>query len=151
MTGIQFGIILIFFRLFFDSFSERQDLKQITTGDFEINWVFSSGYLFFSSPVIHGDLVYAGGSDSILHAINLKNGEKVSSFETESYRENRLKYFKDDDSYRDDIYSIIKSNEQFLDVECELGGIFSTPAISDGKIILTSTNGKIYCISNRSF
>lgn len=44
---------------------------------------------------------------------------------------NRLKYFKEDDAYRDDIYSIIKSNEHFLEVEYELGGIFSTPAISN--------------------
>ncbi|HSO86361.1 MAG TPA: PQQ-binding-like beta-propeller repeat protein [Draconibacterium sp.] len=48
--------------------------------------------------------------------------------------------------YCEDIYAIIQSNEQFLDVECELGGIFSTPVIHGNYMIITSTNGKLYCL-----
>jgi len=70
-------------------------------------------------------MLYLGTTIGKLHGISLYSGEQIWSFATESYMEKRFKYFKSDDSYRDDIYSIIKSNEQFLDVECELGGIFS--------------------------
>ncbi len=83
---------------------------------------------------------------SKLHGIDLKTVNKIWSFETESYLENRSKYFKPDDSYRDDINSLIKSNEHYLEVECELGGIFSTPAITQNQIIFSSTNGTIYCL-----
>ncbi|MFZ4800191.1 MAG: PQQ-binding-like beta-propeller repeat protein, partial [Bacteroidia bacterium] len=65
---------------------------------------------------------------------------------TDAYTTNKSKYFKADDSYRDDIYSIITSNEQFLDVEFELGGIFSTPLVVDGSIIFTSTDGTVTCL-----
>ncbi len=59
---------------------------------------------------------------------------------------NRSKYFKPDDSYLDNIYSIITSNKQFLEVECELGGIFSTPYVAGERILFSSINGKIYCL-----
>ncbi len=72
------------------------------------------------------------------------------TFTTDGYLNNRMKYFKDDDSYRDDIYSIIKSNEQFLEVEMELGGIFSTPVITNGYLVFTSTEGIVYCLKNKN-
>ena len=86
-------------------------------------------FLVFGNNAYSDGMLYVGTTIGKLHGIDLNTGEKIWSFETETYRKNRYKYFKSDDSYRDDIYSIIKSNEQFLDVECELGGIFSTPYI----------------------
>lgn len=110
------------------------------------NWNVNMEFLIFGNNAYSDNMLYVGTTIGKLHGINLKNGSKVWSFETESYQNTRLKYFKNDDSYRDDIYSIIKSNEQFLEVECELGGIFSTPVIADDLIIFSSTNGKIYCL-----
>lgn len=109
-------------------------------------WKKEMEFLVFGNNAYSKRMMYLGTTIGKLHGINLKTGEKVWSFETESYKNNRLKYFKNDDSYRDDIYSIIKSNEQFLEVECELGGIFSTPAITNDVVIFTSTNGTIYCL-----
>ncbi len=109
-------------------------------------WKKSMEFLVFGNNAYTESMLYLGTTIGKLHGISLKSDSKIWSFETESYIENRSHYFKPDDTYRDDIYSIIKSNEQFLEVECELGGIFSTPLITNGYIIFSSTNGKLYCL-----
>jgi eukaryotic-like serine/threonine-protein kinase len=112
-------------------------------------WNLPMEFLIFGNNAYSDSMLYVGTTIGKLHGISLKNGHKVWSFETDSYRTKRLNYFKEDDSYRDDIYSIIRSNEQFLEVECELGGIFSTPVIIGDLIVFTSTNGKIYCLKRK--
>lgn len=110
------------------------------------NWNVTMEFLIFGSNAYSGQMLYVGTTIGKLHGFNSKSGSRIWSFETETYQNARLKYFKNDDSYRDDIYSIIKSNEHFLEVECELGGIFSTPVISNDLMVFSSTNGKIYCL-----
>ena len=112
-------------------------------------WKINMEFLIFGNNAYSESMLYVGTTIGKLHGINLDSGEKMWSFETDTYLKNRYKYFKSDDSYRDDIYSIIKSNEQFLEVECELGGIFSTPFISGDNIIFSSTNGTLYCLKRR--
>jgi eukaryotic-like serine/threonine-protein kinase len=109
-------------------------------------WNIKMEFLVFGNNAYSDSLLYIGTTNGKIHAYRLNSGKKVWSFDTESYQYNHLKYFKPDDSYRDDIYSIIKSNEQFLSVECELGGIFSTPYISKDILIFSSTNGILYCL-----
>jgi len=109
-------------------------------------WKKSMEFLVFGNNAYSESMLYLGTTIGKLHGISLDSGEKIWSFETESYQNIRNKYFKPDDSYRDDIYSIIRTNEQFLEVECELGGIFSTPLIYDDNIIFSSTNGSLYCL-----
>jgi eukaryotic-like serine/threonine-protein kinase len=104
-------------------------------------------FLVFGNNAYSETMLYVGTTNGKFHGINMKTGEKVWSFVTDGYTRNRLKYFKEDDSYRDDIYSIIKSNEHFLEVEYELGGIFSTPAITHDLIIITTTEGVVYSLS----
>ena len=112
-------------------------------------WKTNMDFLIFGNNAYSEHILYVGTTIGKLHAIMIKSGENLWSFSTESYETNHLKYFKPDDSYRDDIFSIIKSNEQFLEVECELGGIFSTPAIVNEKILFSSTNGTVYCLSKQ--
>jgi eukaryotic-like serine/threonine-protein kinase len=109
-------------------------------------WKKNMEFLIFGNNAFSESLLYVGTTIGKLHGISLLSGDKLWSFETNSYKEKKLKYFKPDDTYREDIYSIIKSNEQFLDVECELGGIFSTPYIDNNIIIFSSTNGTLYCL-----
>lgn len=110
------------------------------------SWRKKMEFLIFGNNAYSEKMLYLGTTIGKLHGINLKTGEKVWSFETEGYTGNRSKYFKEDDSYRDDIYSIILSNEHFLQVECELGGIFSTPVIKGDYIVVTCADGTIYCL-----
>ncbi len=110
------------------------------------NWNKKMEFLVFGNNAFSKSMLYVGTTIGKLHGINLKTGEKTWSYETDSYRKNRFNYFKADDSYREDIHSIIKSNEEFLDAECILGGIFSTPVITDRYIVFTSTEGTVYCL-----
>ncbi len=109
-------------------------------------WKKDMEFLVFGNNAYSNSMMYLGTTIGKLHGISMRSGEKVWSFETDSYKRSRYTYFKEDDSYRDDIYSIIKSNEHFLEVECELGGIFTTPCISGDDIIFSSTNGTVYCL-----
>ena len=103
-------------------------------------------FLQFGPAVFDETMLFTGTTIGKLHAIDIKTGEKAWTFATDGYKANRLKYFKEDDTYRDDIYSIIKSNEHFLEVEEELGGIFSSPALSGEYIVFASTEGAVYCL-----
>ena len=109
-------------------------------------WKIKMEFLVFGNNGYSKNSIYLGTTNGKIHCINKLSGKILWNFETETYHDKRFKYFKTDDSYRDDIYSIIKSNEQFLDVECELGGVFSTPFISDNFVIFSSTNGILYCL-----
>jgi len=110
-------------------------------------WNRKMEFLVFGNNAFSDRMMYLGTTIGKLHGISLVSGEDVWKFETDTYLKNRYKYFKKDDLYRDDIYSIIKSNEHFLEVECELGGIFSTPVIVKNMILFTSTNGILYCMN----
>ena len=109
-------------------------------------WKTNMEFLVFGNNAYSETLLYVGITSGKLQAFSKLTGKYIWSFETETYKRNRQKYFKTDGTYRDDIYMIIKSNEQFLDVECELGGIFSTPVIHGNYLIFTSTNGTLYCL-----
>lgn len=109
-------------------------------------WSTNVGYNIFGNPGFSQSMTYTGTSMGKVHGIDLATGAIQWTFTTDGYRQNRLKYFREDDSYRDDIYEIIKSNEQLVDVVCELGGIFSTPAISGSLMFITSTEGSVYCL-----
>ncbi len=131
--------------LYIGSADERR-LISVDPSTGEEFWNRAMEFLIFGNNAFTDNMLYVGTTIGKLHGISLKDGNKIWSFETDSFLNSRLKYFKDDDSYRDDIYSIITSDEQFLAVECELGGIFSTPVITGDLIVFTSTNGKIYCL-----
>jgi outer membrane protein assembly factor BamB len=109
-------------------------------------WKKKMEFLVFGNNAYSETMMYVGTTIGKLHGINAKTGDKVWTFNTDGYQANRLKYFKEDDSYRDDIYTTVKSSEHFLEVEYELGGIFSTPAITNEKIVFTTTEGTVYCL-----
>ena len=118
----------------------------VEPADGAVRWSTPMEFLVFGNNAFDGDILLVGTTNGKLHGFSRKTGERLWSFLTPTYTKNRLKYFKENDSYRDDIYSIITSNEQFLDVEVELGGVFSTPALDGDRVVFTSTNGSIYCL-----
>jgi outer membrane protein assembly factor BamB len=109
-------------------------------------WRKKMEFLVFGNNAYSDSMMYVGTTIGKLNGIDLNTGEKIWSFETDGYKKYRLNYFKEDDSYRDDIYSIIHSSEHFLQVECKLGGIFSTPIIAGDYIVFSSAEGTVYCL-----
>ena len=126
--------------------ADERILAAVDPGTGAIKWKQDMEFLQFGPAVFANDRLYTGTTIGKLHCIDIKTGEKIWTYSTDGYRANHLKYFKEDDSYRDDIYSIIKSNEHFLEVEEELGGIFSSPALSGSYLVFTSTEGAVYCL-----
>jgi eukaryotic-like serine/threonine-protein kinase len=110
-------------------------------------WKKKMELLVFGSNAYSATLMYVPSTMGKLHAIDQKTGDTRWTITMPGYQKNRLKYFKEDDSYRDDIYSIIKSNEQFLEVQYEMGGLFSTPVITNNEFVVSTTAGVVYCFS----
>lgn len=89
-------------------------------------------------------LVYVPTIWGKLYALDRKTGNVKWTFTTDGYKANHLRYFKPDDTYRDDIYTIFKSSIDLIKAEYSMGGIFSTPAIWEDMMILTTTEGLVY-------
>lgn len=106
----------------------KQDLKFHVFG----NSAFSTNLLY--APTIWGKL----------YALDRRTGNVKWTFTTDGYKANHLKYYKPDDSYRDDIYTIFKSSLDLIKAEYSMGGIFSAPAITDDMMIITTTEGIVY-------
>ena len=108
-------------------------------------WKTELKFNVFGGVAIQDDEIYAGNLMGKLFAIDKNSGKKQWQFNTESYLKNRHKYFNEDDIYRSDIQSIITKGDDFLTMYYDLGAIFSTPAINGNNLVITSTDGKVYC------
>jgi outer membrane protein assembly factor BamB len=127
--------------------ADERILSAINPLDGSYLWKNRMELLMFGKPAFRDETLFIGTTIGKLHAVNIHTGKEIWVFNTPSYEKNRLRYFKPDDSYRDDIYSIITSDIHFLKVEEELGGFFSSPALSQDRLIASSADGNIYCIS----
>ena len=78
-----------------------------------------------------------------------KTGAIKWAFATDGYNTNHLRFFKADDTYRDDIGRILKSPAHFIAAEYAMGGIFSTPAIAGDVIVVTTSEGIVYGLKRK--
>jgi outer membrane protein assembly factor BamB len=107
-------------------------------------WKLDVKFNIFGNCAFTPSIVYVGTIWGKLYAVDRKAGTIKWAFATDGYNENHLKYFKADDSYREDIGSILKSPSQFVGAEFRMGGIFSTPAISGDMMVVTTAEGTVY-------
>lgn len=111
-------------------------------------WAFDAKYNLFGAPAAADSVVYEGTMMGHLFGLHKKTGKLLFDFTTDGYRQHRSEYFKEDDTYRDDIFTArIRRNEDFLALYIAMGGIISQPIIHEGKIIFTSMDGHIYCVT----
>lgn len=89
---------------------------------------------------------YFGTLMGKLMAIDLKVGTVKWTWSTEGYDTNKKLYFKNDDTYRDDIGDILGTGDNVLRMYYNLGAIFSKPTVTNDAIYLTSADGYIYCL-----
>ncbi len=92
------------------------------------------------------NMIYIGTLIGKFHAVDINTGEIKWTFNTEGHNANHLKYFTAEDNYRDDILSILKSDEEFVTAGYSCGAIYSTAAITNDEIIFSSADGTIYCL-----
>lgn len=107
-------------------------------------WKTDVKFNIFGACEFSPGLIYVPTIWGKLYAIERKTGTIKWAFATDGYKSNHLNYFKPDDSYRDDIGSIIKAAAEMIQAEYNMGGIFSTPAFSNDMMIVTTTEGTVY-------
>ena len=108
-------------------------------------WKTNVKFNVFGACTFQGDTGYVSTLMGTCFSFNRKSGELYTRYTSTSYDSHHLDYFKADDTFRDDIYSILHSNEDLIEAEYKVGGFYSTPAISDNLIFLSSTDGNLYC------
>jgi outer membrane protein assembly factor BamB len=108
-------------------------------------WRTDVKFNIFGAASYSKNMAYVGTLMGKLFGIDLKDGKVRWTYTTESYQKTRLKYFKDDDTFREDIGKHIKTPADFIAMEYSLGAIFSTPTIANDRMVVSSTDGFIYC------
>jgi outer membrane protein assembly factor BamB len=112
-------------------------------------WRTNLGFNIFGPPTRKDSTIYVGTLQGRMFALDTKSGAIQWSFATDGYRANHLNYFKPDDSFRDDIFDIVTSNEGFIAVEYEVGAFFSSPAETDSLLVISSSDGTLYCLRRK--
>ncbi|MFZ5970557.1 MAG: PQQ-binding-like beta-propeller repeat protein [Bacteroidota bacterium] len=107
-------------------------------------WRTNVKFNIFGGCAFTPQLVYVGTLWGKLYGIDRKTGAIRWAFATDGYQAHHLKYFKEDDTYRDDIGRILPSARHAIEAEYRMGGIFSTPAVSGNWLVLSTAEGKVY-------
>jgi outer membrane protein assembly factor BamB len=103
----------------------------------------------FSSPVVAGDVVLIGVLNGTLQARDLKTGEPLWEYQTETSKQNKGWVLTADRKFNSPMlyYSswreapTVSTERQF-----NIGAIFSTPLIQNGVVYFGSTDGALYAI-----
>jgi outer membrane protein assembly factor BamB len=111
-------------------------------------WRTDVKFNIFGACSFSKSMLYAGTLLGKVFGIDTKTGAIKWSFTTDGYSENHDKYFKPDDTFRDDLYKVIRNNVDYINAQLKWGAIFSTPAISNDVMVITSTDGTIYCLQH---
>ena len=108
-----------------------------------------SGWPTFSSPAIAKGVLYVGSHSGKLYAIDLASQKQSWEFLTEGAQKNGAAYTNADGTpnyaaaYAGDFYDdMIVGVHKLMTV----GGIYSSPVISDGVIYFGSTDGYVYAV-----
>jgi outer membrane protein assembly factor BamB len=103
----------------------------------------------FSSPAIAGDVVLIGVLNGTLRARDLKTGEVLWSFETETSKLNTGWVLTKDRGFNEPLLyhsswreaPVVATDQQFA-----IGAIFSSPLVVNGVVFFGSTDGYLYAI-----
>ena len=103
----------------------------------------------FSSPVIAGDVVLLGVLNGTLEARDLKTGELLWDFQTETSKQNQGWILTADRRFNAPFFYASNWREHptvALDRQIGIGGFYSTPLVMNGVVYIGSTDGFLYAI-----
>ncbi len=109
-------------------------------------WKTNVHFNVFGQCISSAKIVYVPTIWGALYGIDRKTGSIRWTFTTDGYNKNHLNYYKKDDSFRDDIFNILRVPSDWIDAEQKMGGLFSTPVLDKDKILITSLDGTLYCL-----
>jgi eukaryotic-like serine/threonine-protein kinase len=111
-------------------------------------WRTNVNFNIFGACSSSGTMIYFGTINGKLFGLDSKSGAVIWTFKTDGFILNNKKYFKSEDSIvKNDFYTIVKNPEGYIKALYDLGGIFTTPAMTNDLIIFTSLDGTAYCLS----
>jgi eukaryotic-like serine/threonine-protein kinase len=100
----------------------------------------------FGHLAMKNEMGYVGTLEGKFYGVDLKTGKIQWTFSTDGFNTNHQKYYKPDDTFRDDIFSILKSNEDFMKAGFSCGSIYSSAVVASDLLIVSSTDGTVYCL-----
>lgn len=110
-------------------------------------WKCKTGTNIFNNVAFNKTTCFAGTANGKLLGVNRTDGVLKYSFSVDGYNANHLQYLKPDDTYRDDIGSLIKSGDDYITFCTKLGSVMAKPVVIGNKIIFSSMDGNIYCLN----
>ena len=126
--------------------SDDKILLLLRAADGREVWRCDVKYNVFGPSPLTATMCYTTTLMGKLFGIDLQTGKIRWSVTTDKYAQNKALYFKADDTYRDDIHSIIHSQEEFLAALYNIGAIYSAAALDGDHIVFSSTDGVLYCL-----
>jgi outer membrane protein assembly factor BamB len=109
-------------------------------------WKTDVKFNIFGNCAVSPNMVYVGTIWGRLLGVDAKTGAVKWTFNTDGFTANHDRYFKADDSYRDDIGRILRSPVEWVAAEYKMGGIWSAPVIAGDRMIVTTAEGTVYCL-----
>jgi eukaryotic-like serine/threonine-protein kinase len=103
----------------------------------------------FSSPAIAGDVVLIGVLNGTLEARDLKSGEVLWDFETETSKQNNGWVLTADRKFNTPMFYFSNWREAPVvatEKEFNIGAIFSSPLVVNGIVYFGSTDGNVYAL-----
>ena len=101
----------------------------------------------FGRVALRPSIIYFGTLLGQVYGMKAASGEIAWTFFTDGYKKNNAKYFAHPDSIsKNRFYSIVRTPEGYIDGLYSLGAIFSDPALTNNMIIVSSTDGSLYCL-----
>jgi outer membrane protein assembly factor BamB len=89
---------------------------------------------------------YVGTLMVKVFGIELKTGAIKWEFDGDGYKKYGKDYFDKEDKHPDRVLATLGNFENVIKMYHHLGSIFSTPAISNDFIVITSYDGFVYCL-----
>ncbi|KAB2921838.1 MAG: PQQ-binding-like beta-propeller repeat protein [Bacteroidetes bacterium] len=101
----------------------------------------------FGRAALDDSLLYIGTLLGQVHALDRRTGRIAATFLTEGFRNNHARFFSHPDSIsKARFYSIVQSPEGYIEGLYALGAIFSDVLRTGSSLIVTSTDGRVYCL-----
>jgi outer membrane protein assembly factor BamB len=107
-------------------------------------WKVNSTFNIFGKCAVTPTAIYVPTIWGRLLAVDPKTGALKWAFNTDGHTANHDKYFKNDDTYKDEL--LFRAPVEWIAAEYKMGGMWSTPLVVGDKIIITTAEGIVYCL-----
>lgn len=103
----------------------------------------------FASSAFTQNMCYVTSLAGKVYGVDLKTGTIEWTFATDGSKTNHDLYFTPDDDWNNTVLNTFKTNEEFLTALDKMGAIYSAPAIANDLMIVSSSDGTIYCLKRQ--